>query len=126
VGKYNHIISAHSAKTSLPNRSIRGCDTALLVSTAEVLELIAFEARAIRGRRGPCPLHGSEPNSGVFSTNLAKNTFQCFKCGAVGDHLDLRAGVNKKSLYRAALELCQRLGREIPWREGQRRGSGKG
>ena len=46
--------------------------------------------------------------------NLAKNTFQCFKCGEAGNHLDLRAGVSKKSLYAAALDLCQRLGREIP------------
>ena len=98
-----------------------------LVSMSDVLELIGFQARAVSGRqvRGPCPLHGSEPDSRVFSANLAKNTFQCFKCGAAGNHLDLWAGVSKKSLYAAALELCQRLGRHIPWREGQRRGTRK-
>jgi hypothetical protein len=59
-----------------------------LVSMAEVLQLLGFEARLVRGNqlRGPCPLHGSAESSRVFSVNLAKNTFQCFKCGAAGNH----------------------------------------
>ena len=99
-----------------------------LVSMAEVLELLGFHGRAASGKqlRGPCPLHGSEESSRVFSVNLAKNTFQCFKCGAAGNHLDLWASASKKSLYEAALDLCQRLGREVPWlRPGQRRGTRK-
>ena len=48
------------------------------------MELLGFQARVISGQqlRGPCPIHGSEKDSRVFSVNLAKNTFQCFKCGA--------------------------------------------
>jgi hypothetical protein len=42
---------------------------------AEVLELIGFQARAVRGQqaRDACPLHGSEPDSRVLSANLARN-----------------------------------------------------
>jgi len=93
------------------------------VSMTEVLELLGFEARGASGKqlRGPCPLHGSGKNSRVFSVNLAKNTYQCFKCGAAGNHLDLWAGATIKSYYDAALDLCQRLNREIPWLPSEQR-----
>ena len=95
-----------------------------LISMAEVLELIGFQAREASGqqRRGPCLLHGSDESSRVFSVNLAKNAFQCFKCGAAGNHLDLWAAITKQSLYQAALDLCQRLNREIPWLKSAQRG----
>jgi DNA primase len=88
-----------------------------LVSMAEVLALLGWEGGRDSGtqRRGPCPLHGSAEKSKVFSVNLAKNTFQCFKCGAAGNHLDLWAGATRKPLYEAALDLCQRLSRDVPW-----------
>lgn len=91
-----------------------------LVSMAEVLALLGFEARESSGSqlRGPCPLHGSAASSRVFSVNLAKKTFQCFKCGATGNHLDLWARATKKSPYEAALDLCYRLHRDIPWLRG--------
>jgi DNA primase len=84
---------------------------------AEVLGLLGFDARRSSGQqlRGPCPLHGSDDGSVVFSVNLAKNTFQCFKCRAAGNHLDLWASVTKQSLYETALDLCRRLNRDIPW-----------
>ncbi len=87
------------------------------VSMAEVLELLDFEARATSGTqvRGACPIHGSADASRVFSVNLAKNTFQCFKCHAAGNHLDLWAAVTKQALYEAAVDLCQRLNKEVPW-----------
>ena len=97
-----------------------------LVSMAEVLAILGFEARRSSGNqlRGSCPLHGSADRSRVFSVNLVKNTFQCFKCGAAGNHLDLWAAATKKPLYEAALELCQRLNRDIPYlQQQQRRGT---
>jgi DNA primase len=88
-----------------------------LVSMAEVLTLLGFEAETRRGEqvRGPCPLHGSADRSRVFSVNLSKNTFQCFKCAAAGNQLDLWASATNKPLYEAALDLCRRLNRDIPY-----------
>jgi DNA primase len=88
-----------------------------MISIGDVLELLHFKARATSGQqvRGACPLHGSAETSRVFSVNLAKNTFQCFKCQAKGNQLDLWAAATKKPLYDATVDLCQRLGRDIPW-----------
>jgi DNA primase len=88
-----------------------------LVSIGEVLQLLRFEIRETKGKqvRGGCPLHGSEEGSRVFSVSLAKNTFQCFKCGAAGNHLDLWAAATKQPLHAAAVDLCQRLNRDVPW-----------
>ena len=97
------------------------------VSMAEVLQLLHFEPRTRRGQqwRGPCPVHEStSPRSTAFSANLAKNTFRCFKCGAAGNHLDLWALVTKQPLFDAALQLCDRLRRDVPYlHREQRRGT---
>jgi hypothetical protein len=47
--------------------------------------------------------------------NLQTNAYQCFKCGSAGNQLDLYAAVTKKSLYRAALDLCEKLNSPTPW-----------
>lgn len=82
----------------------------------QVLDLLRFVPVERKGGqvRGPCPLHGSSADSRVFSVNLAKNTFQCFKCGAAGNHLDLWARATNQRLYDAVLDLCRRLDCEIP------------
>ena len=95
-----------------------------LVSIKEVLDLLGFSAVASSGNqlRGPCPLHRSgSAKSRVFSVSLAKNTFQCFKCKAAGNHLDLWILATRQTLYEAALDLCNRLGRPIPWLNRQQR-----
>ena len=89
------------------------------ITMAEVLELLGFVAVARTGDqgRGLCPLHASA-NAGKhrsFSANLSRNTFQCFKCGASGNQLDLWAKVSKQAVYEAALDLCVRLNRQAPW-----------
>src|SRR4051794_18448675 len=88
-----------------------------MVSLADVLGLLGFEpARAIGGQlRGRCPLHGEAGGNRVFSANLAKNAFRCFKCGAAGNQLDLWAKAIQKPLHEATLELCGRLRREVSW-----------
>ena len=97
------------------------------IGMAEVLALIGFVPRSSAGaqRRGGCPLHGSEaPTSRVFSVNLARHSFQCFKCGQAGNQLDLWAAFTKQPLYEAAIDLCQRLNYTIPWlAPEQRRGT---
>jgi DNA primase len=94
-----------------------------LVSMTEVLALLDYRPRSRFGQqlRGPCPLHGSAPSSRVFSVHLGKNAFRCFKCGATGNHLDLWAQATQQPLYQAALDLCQRLGRQVPWLNADQR-----
>lgn len=87
------------------------------VSILSVLELLAFVPIERHGEqvRGPCPLHGSHSaTSRSFSANLEKNTFQCFRCKAAGNQLDLWAKAQKLPIYDASLELCQRLGIPVP------------
>jgi DNA primase len=90
-----------------------------LVSMQEVLNLLGFVPLSSSGVqvRGRCPLHSTSEggNSRSFSAHLTGNKYQCFKCGAAGNHLDLWAKATKQTVYAAALDLCERLGRDIPW-----------
>jgi DNA primase len=84
----------------------------------QVLELVGFAAVARRGAqvRGPCPVHGStRPRSRIFAAHLEKQVWHCFRCGAQGNALDLWLAVTKQPVYAGALELCRRLGLEVPW-----------
>src|SRR5271155_6143146 len=90
-----------------------------VVSMAEVLELLGFVVAERVGDqvRGECPLH--EPSQAgkhrSFSAHLGRNMFRCFKCGASGNHLDLWAKATKRSVYDAALDLCNRLNKDAPF-----------
>jgi len=101
---------------------VAGIDFALLrrqVSLAQVLELVGFRALTRRGAqvRGPCPVHGSSsPRSRSFAGHLERQCWQCFRCGAGGNALDLYLAVTKLQVYAGALELCARLGLPAPWR----------
>ena len=78
------------------------------IPLAEVLTLIGWQPRGRCGdqQRGPCPLHGSRsPTSRVLAVHLGKHVYHCFGCGAGGN----------------ALDLCQRLGRPVPWRNTRQR-----
>jgi hypothetical protein len=81
------------------------------VSMGEVLELLQYRPLWKSGSqlRGPCPIHGSSPNSRSLSVNL-RGAFQCFKCGEKGNQLDLWMKVTNLPLREAALLLCQKLG----------------
>ena len=90
------------------------------VSLEQVLELLGFEDRENSGDqvRGGCPIHGSQsPDSRSFSANPGKNTYRCFKCGSAGNQLDLWAAATGRSLYDAAIDLCEKLRLPIPWIE---------
>ena len=85
---------------------------------AEVLSLIGYTPRCRQGEqwRGPCPLHGSRsPTSRAFSAHLGKNLYQCFRCGAGGNALDLWAALSRLPLHAAVLDLCERLHQPVPW-----------
>ena len=99
-----------------------GIDFVLLrrqVPLAQVLELVGFTAVRRRGAqvRGPCPVHGSSARrSRSFAGHLERHCWQCFRCGAGGNALDLYLAVTKLPLYAGALELCARLHLPVPWR----------
>jgi transposase-like protein len=87
------------------------------VTMTAVLTLLGLQARGRQGdqQRGPCPLHGSSTcTSRCFSAHLDQNIIQCFKCGRVGNALDLWAQANRKKIYEASVDLCQRLNIPLP------------
>ncbi len=110
---------------SEPRAERRAVDFAELrrrASIAQVLEVLEFTPVARSGYqlRGPCPVHRStRENSRVFSVNLDRNVYRCFKpsCDSKGNQLDLYAAVTGLPLYDAAIELCEKLGIDVPWKE---------
>ena len=63
-----------------------------VVSMTMVLDLMGYVPRERSGPRwrGPCPLHQStSETSRSFSVQVERNIFQCFRCGAKGNALDL-------------------------------------
>jgi DNA primase len=99
------------------------------VRLGQVLELLHFEVVARWGAhvRGPCPVHGStRPHSRVFAADLERRCWHCFRCGAGGNALDLWLAVTKQPVYAGALDLCSRLGLQVPWLRsaGGQRGRG--
>jgi DNA primase len=88
------------------------------VALTDVLALIGFVPCETCGDqvRGPCPVHHSAtPSSRSFSANLRLHIYRCFKCGSSGNQLDLYASVTGRSVFEAAITLCEQLHREIPW-----------
>jgi DNA primase len=88
------------------------------IRLARVLELLGWRPRERSGEqvRGPCPVHGSRsPTSRSFSAHLGRGVWQCFRCEASGNAVDLWVKATRQELYPAVLELYRRLGREVPW-----------
>jgi DNA primase len=97
---------------------IRFAEVRARVTMAEVLGLVGFVPCETSGDqvRGPCPVHHSASPSGrSFSANIRLHVYRCFKCGSSGNHLDLYAAATGRGLFEAAIELRERLDREIPW-----------
>jgi len=94
------------------------------VRLEDVLRLLDWRARRRLGAqvRGACPVHRSQsPTSCVFSAQLERGIWQCFRCGAGGNALDLWAQVTGQGIYQAVLDLYRRLGRALPWLSPVRR-----
>jgi hypothetical protein len=88
------------------------------VRLAEVLQLLGWSARTRVGAqvRGACPVHrSSSATSRVFAAHLERGIWQCFRCGAAGNALDLWAQVTGQGIYQAVVDLYGRLGRALPW-----------
>src|SRR5262249_61275931 len=88
------------------------------IALAEVLAVLGFVPCESSGDqvRGPCPVHHSAtPSSRSFSANLRFHLYRCFTCGSSGNQLDLYAAATGLSLFEAAVALCEKLHREVPW-----------
>jgi DNA primase len=88
------------------------------ITMEEVLRLLAFEPTGRSGRQwyGRCPLHKAKAKrSRCFSVNVALRRYYCHRCHSHGNPIELWAAATQLPLYQAAIDLCQRLGREIPW-----------
>lgn len=87
------------------------------INIQDVLSLVAFSPIHRRGDqvRGGCPVHDSQsPRSKAFSAHLRRNQYQCFSCGSHGDQLKLYAEVAGLPIYEATVELCEKLGVDLP------------
>jgi DNA primase len=88
------------------------------ITMEQVLTLLSFQPVGRNGDQlhGPCPVHGSaSPLSPIFSVNVRTQRYYCHKCHSRGNQLELWAAVRKLPFYDAALDLCQALGRNVPW-----------
>jgi hypothetical protein len=88
------------------------------IQLAWVLGLLSWQGRERRGQqvRGACPLHGATaPRRRSFSAHLGRGVWQCFRCGAAGNALELWARATGQGLYPAVLDLYDRLGQSVPW-----------
>lgn len=98
-----------------------GIDFAVLrreITMEQVLNLLEFEPTQRTGDQwyGGCPVHGSTSSrTRHFSVNVAKRRYCCHKCHSQGNQLELWAAVTKRDLHPAMIDLCQALGREVPW-----------
>jgi DNA primase len=88
------------------------------ITMEQVLTLLGFQPVRRCGAQwyGVCPLHGSASGrSRSFSVNVAIGRYYCHRCRSHGNHLDLWAAATDLPLYQAAIDLCGRLGRDVPW-----------
>jgi DNA primase len=84
---------------------------------ADVLTLCDFTPTSRHGLqwRGPCPVHRSRrPASRSFAAHVGKNVWHCFTCRAGGNALDLWIALTSQPVYAAVLDLCARLGQDVP------------
>ena len=89
------------------------------VTMEPVLNLLGFEPLSRSGSQwyGSCPLPacGSGRRRRSFSVNVASGRYHCHRCRSHGNPLELWAAATQQSVYQAAIDLCRRLGCEIPW-----------
>lgn len=84
-----------------------------LASLVDVLRLLRIGHRRKGTQlRATCPLCERDD---TWSGSTVKNKWQCRKCGAKGDVIDLfRKLTGKKNNYDAAVELCRSLNIPLP------------
>ena len=88
------------------------------ITMEQVLNLIHFKPSSRSGNQwhGPCPVHQSKSSSSrSLSVNLSTRRYYCHKCHSKGNQLELWAQIKQLPIYDAAIDLCQALGRPVPW-----------
>jgi DNA primase len=88
------------------------------ITMEQVLNLLGFTPSTRSGAQwyGSCPLHESGARRcRSFSVNLATGRYLCHRCGSHGNPLELWATATKLPLHQAAIDLCRRLGCDVPW-----------
>jgi DNA primase len=91
------------------------------ITMEEVLNLLGFQPSKRSGPQwyGGCPLHGStSKRRRSFSVNVAIGRYYCHRCHSHGNQLELWAAATTLPLHQAAIDLCRRLGRDVPWVRG--------
>jgi DNA primase len=90
-----------------------------VVTMEQVLNLLGFEPLSRSGSQwyGSCPLDGcgAGRRRRSFSVNVASARYYCHRCQSHGNPLELWAAATQQSAYQAAIDLCRRLGCDIPW-----------
>ena len=90
-----------------------------LVTMEQVLSLLGFEASSRSGSQwyGRCPLHesGLGRRHRSFSVNVALGCSYRHGCRSQGNQPEPWAAATKLPLLQAAVDLCRRLGRDVPW-----------
>ncbi len=91
------------------------------ITMTEVLALLGFQPVTRSGCQwyGCCPVHDppAQRKKRCFSVNVTLGRYYCHRCHSHGNALELWAAATRLPLYQAAIDLCQRLGREVPWIE---------
>jgi DNA primase len=89
------------------------------VTMEQVLNLLGFEPTSRSGSQwyGRCPLDdcGTGRRRRGFSVNVASGRYYCHRCRSHGNPLELWAAATRLPLHQAAIDLCRRLGRDVPW-----------
>ena len=88
------------------------------ITMEQVLNLLGFEPSRRSGEQwyGHGPLHETRARRrGSFSVHVGQGRYTCHGCQSHGNPLELWAAATHLSLYQAAIDLCRRLGHDIPW-----------
>jgi DNA primase len=62
----------------------------------------------------------ARPTSRSFAAHLGKGVWHYFACGGGGNVLDLWVALTGQPVYAAVLDLCARLGQDVPLLEPRR------
>jgi DNA primase len=88
------------------------------ITMEQVLGLLGFQPSNRSGVQwhGRCPLHEFKLGQRCsFSVNVAIGRYFCHRCRSHGNQLELWAAATRLPLHQAAIELCRRLGHDVPW-----------
>jgi DNA primase len=87
------------------------------ITMEQVLDLLGFAPARRSGMQwyGRCPLRACGAPRRSFSVNVALGRYPCHRCHSQGNALELWAAATSLPLHQAAIDLCRRLGRDVPW-----------